>query len=98
MYIEAITILLIVGLYFFVILQFRTALKVLVARVNLLDNQIAEAITKLPFQGGGEFEPINPLQQAFANIIQNMALNKQERADNGQFVKATIIEPPDSEP
>tara|TARA_Y100000004_G_C8874118_1_gene394619 strand:- start:639 stop:932 length:294 start_codon:yes stop_codon:yes gene_type:complete len=97
MYIEAITIFLIIGLYFFVILQFRTALKVLVNRVNLLDNQIAEAITKLPFQAGGDFEPINPLQQAFANILTNMAMPKQERAENGQFVKATIIEPAERE-
>lgn len=93
MYIEIGTIVLILGLYVFIVFQLRAALNVLVNRVNMLDNAIAEAITKLPFGEPGSFEPINPVQQAIAGLIQNMVTNKQERSENGQFVKATIIEP-----
>lgn len=66
----------------------------MVNRVNMLDQQLAEAISKLPGGLIGDGEPINPIQQAIAGLIQNVVTNKQERGENGQFVKATIIEPP----
>ena len=93
MYVEIATLVFVLGLYVFTMIQFRGAVSMVVERVNTLDTQLAEAITRLPSNFGGEMEPINPVQQAIAGLIQNIVENKQERAANGQFVKATIIEP-----
>ena len=93
MYIAGATLFLVVGLYVFVIVSIRGAVKMMVERVNMLDTQLAEAISRLPGGLAGDGEPINPIQQAIAGLIQNAMTNKQERGDNGRFVKATIIEP-----
>ena len=94
MYIEVATLVLLLGLYVFIMVQFRGSVSMLIERVNMLDSQIAEAIQRLPGGfGSSDGEPINPIQQAIAGLIQNVVENKQERAANGQFVKATIIEP-----
>ena len=93
MYVEIATLVFVLGLYLFTMIQFRGAVSMVVERVNMLDTQLAEAITRLPVGFGGDAEPINPVQQAIAGLIQNIVQNKQERAANGQFVKATIIEP-----
>lgn len=39
--------------------------------VGQLDRMLAEAISKLIDRGLGEIEPINPIQQAIASMIQN---------------------------
>jgi len=39
--------------------------------VGKLDHMLAEAISKLIERGLGEIEPINPIQQAIAAMIQN---------------------------
>ena len=39
--------------------------------VGQLDLMLAEAISKLIDRGLGEIEPINPIQQAIASMIQN---------------------------
>lgn len=93
MYVEIATLIFVVGLYLFTMIQFKGAVSMVVERVNMLDSQLAEAIARLPGNLGGDGEPINPVQQAIAGLIQNIVQDKQERAANGQFVKATIIEP-----
>lgn len=93
MYIAASTLILVIGLYVFVIVTIRGAVNMLVDRVNMLDQQLAEAISKLPAGLLGDGEPINPIQNAIAGLIQNVVTNNQERGEDGRFVKATIIEP-----
>lgn len=62
-------------------------------RIVELDTTLAEAIAKI-IQGAGNFEPINPIQAAFANLIQNYAqdspagsLVEVSRGGDGTFLK-----------
>tara|TARA_Y100001937_G_C7091050_1_gene317766 strand:- start:1007 stop:1315 length:309 start_codon:yes stop_codon:yes gene_type:complete len=97
MYIEIGTLILVFGLYLFVTWHFRNAVILVMQRLETLDNQVAEAISKLPLGMGGDFEPPNMIQAAIGNLINSMAENKiknnNERDENGRFVKARIISP-----
>jgi len=52
-----------------------------------LDQNLAGAIQKVLSEGGGGFEPINPIQQAVAQmLISKMNAEIPQRDPNGQFL------------
>lgn len=53
-----------------------------------LDEKLAEAIKKVIETGGlGNFEPVNPLQQAIAQmLVSKINENTPDRNPNGQFI------------
>jgi hypothetical protein len=55
---------------FLMIYCFLRLLAVIQASITNLDHTIAEAIKSVIQQGGGDFEPINPVQAAIASFIQ----------------------------
>lgn len=63
------------------------------ASVDALDKLIAQAIANLIEKGLGDIEPINPIQQAIASMIQNNLQRsqgevievKQARSESGKF-------------
>jgi len=59
-----------------------------------LDEKMAGAISSvLDRFGGGEIEPINPVQAAIANLIQMKMGETQNRDESGQFKIKEILKP-----
>ena len=57
------------------------------ATVGKLDHMLAEAISKLIERGLGEIEPVNPIQQAIASMIQN---NLQRTPGSSEVIEVPL--------
>ncbi len=55
--------------------------------VGKLDHMLAEAISKLIERGLGEIEPVNPIQQAIASMIQN---NLQRQPGQSEVIEVPL--------